>query len=61
MLTVTENAATAIKGLLTGADEPAQAGLRIGAKAGAARLSVEITESPLAGDSIVRFVLRDQD
>lgn len=54
MLTVSENAATVIKGLaarLEGAEDP---GLRIGAKADdPSGLLVEIAPAPTAGDAII--------
>ena len=53
MLTVTENAATVIKGLLTSAGEPASAGLRIGAKGDDSHLAVEIAPAPESGDAVI--------
>ena len=53
MLTVTENAATVIKGLLTSTDEPERAGLRIGAKGDDDHLAVEIAPEPEAGDAVI--------
>ncbi|MFN8085923.1 MAG: hypothetical protein U0Q04_02880 [Microbacterium sp.] len=53
MLTFTENAATVIKGLLTTADEPTRAGLRIGASGEDSHLAVEIAPAPEAGDAVI--------
>lgn len=53
MLTVTANAATIIKGLLTSSDEARAGGLRIGAKDDAAHLGVEIAPAPLPYDAVV--------
>jgi len=53
MLTVTENAATVIKGLLTSAGESASAGLRIGAKGDDSHLAVEIAPAPESGDAVI--------
>lgn len=53
MLTVTENAATIIRGLLTSADEADDGGLRIGAKDGAGSLAVEIAKAPMPDDAVI--------
>lgn len=52
MLTVTENAATVIKGLLTSADQTPDAGLRIGAKEDT-HLAVEIVPAPMPDDAVI--------
>jgi iron-sulfur cluster assembly protein len=53
VLTVTENAATVIKGLVTSAEESHDAGLRIGAKDGADHLAVEIAAAPMPEDAVI--------
>jgi iron-sulfur cluster assembly protein len=52
MLTVTENAVTLIKGLLTSADQADHGGLRIGVKSGA-DLGVGIAAAPLPHDEVI--------
>lgn len=54
MLTLTENAATVIKGLAGQVDGADHAGLRIGAKENdPAGFAVEITAEPVEGDEVV--------
>jgi Fe-S cluster assembly iron-binding protein IscA len=53
VLTVTENAATVIRGLLTSAGETEHGGLRIGAKGDEAHLAVEIAPAPASGDAVI--------
>ena len=54
MLTLTENAATVIKGLATQIEGTDQAGLRIGAKEGdTSSLAVELAPAPVEGDEVV--------
>ncbi|NQX37049.1 adhesin [Herbiconiux sp. VKM Ac-2851] len=53
MLTVTENAATVIKGLAARVEGAEHPGLRIGASNDAAGFAVELTAEPVAGDEVI--------
>ncbi|CAN5307833.1 hypothetical protein BH11ACT5_BH11ACT5_06610 [soil metagenome] len=53
MLTLTENARTVIRRLITRVDGAKQAGLRIGPTPGTAKLGVEIVAAPEPGDQVL--------
>lgn len=53
MLTLTENARTVIRRLVTRVDGAKNAGLRIGTPTGSKKLGVEIAAAPEPGDDIV--------
>jgi iron-sulfur cluster assembly protein len=53
VLTVTENAVTIIRGLLTSADAADAGGLRIGAKDDGIDLAVEIAAAPMPDDAVI--------
>lgn len=53
MLTLTENAQTLVRDIVSGPQVPAEGGLRIAPSSDAAQLEVSLADSPSPGDQVI--------
>ena len=53
MLTLTENAQTLVRDIVSSPEVPAESGLRIAPSADAAQLELSIAEAPSPGDQVI--------